>query len=93
MQPPNQVYLRRVQNLFPPPPQNLQVEVLARQMLVDPIEIQVGGRSVVNADITQQVRGHPPSPSPYTTSHSSSAEPAPLIIPTPRYLSKNVHLL
>ena len=31
----------------------MQVETLARQMLRNPIEIQVGGRSVVNSDITQ----------------------------------------
>ena len=31
----------------------VQVETLARQMLKNPIEIQVGGRSVVNSDITQ----------------------------------------
>ncbi len=31
----------------------MQVETLARQMLKNPIEIQVGGRSVVNSDITQ----------------------------------------
>jgi len=32
-----------------------QVEMLARKLLHDPIEILVGGRSVVNADITQFV--------------------------------------
>ena len=32
-----------------------QVEVLARKLLQEPIEILVGGRSVVNADITQFV--------------------------------------
>lgn len=31
------------------------VEVLARQVLTNPVEIQVGGRSVVNPDITQYV--------------------------------------
>ena len=31
----------------------VQVETLARQVLQNPIEIQVGGRSVVNSDITQ----------------------------------------
>ncbi len=34
-----------------------QVEVLAKTVLDAPIEIQVGGRSVVNADITQARRG------------------------------------
>lgn len=33
----------------------LQVEVLAKQVLKAPVEIQVGGRSVVNSDITQYV--------------------------------------
>jgi len=32
-----------------------QVEVLARTVLQAPVEIQVGGRSIVNADITQLV--------------------------------------
>ena len=31
------------------------VETLARKVLINPVEIQVGGRSVVNADITQYV--------------------------------------
>ncbi len=31
------------------------MEVLARQVLQSPVEIQVGGRSVVNKDITQLV--------------------------------------
>lgn len=33
----------------------LQVETLARTVLQAPVEIQVGGRSTVNADITQLV--------------------------------------
>lgn len=33
----------------------LQVEILARAVLQKPVEIQVGGRSVVNKDITQLV--------------------------------------
>lgn len=36
-----------------------QVELLARKLLNDPIEILVGGRSVVNADITQFVEIRP----------------------------------
>lgn len=36
-----------------------QVEVLARQVLNNPVEIQVGGRSVVNKDITQFVEIRP----------------------------------
>ena len=36
-----------------------QVEVLARQVLTNPVEIQVGGRSVVNKDITQFVEIRP----------------------------------
>ncbi|KAL4430956.1 hypothetical protein ABPG75_006212 [Micractinium tetrahymenae] len=36
-----------------------QVEVLARQVLTNPVEIQVGGRSVVNKDITQYVEIRP----------------------------------
>ncbi|KAL4419032.1 hypothetical protein ABPG77_010019 [Micractinium sp. CCAP 211/92] len=36
-----------------------QVEVLARQVLNNPVEIQVGGRSVVNKDITQYVEIRP----------------------------------
>jgi ATP-dependent RNA helicase DDX46/PRP5 len=32
-----------------------QVEMLARKVLIKPVEIQVGGRSVVNKDITQLV--------------------------------------
>lgn len=36
-----------------------QVEVLARQVLSNPVEIQVGGRSVVNKDITQYVEIRP----------------------------------
>ncbi|KAI3433563.1 hypothetical protein D9Q98_003374 [Chlorella vulgaris] len=36
-----------------------QVEVLARQVLNNPVEIQVGGRSVVNKDITQFVELRP----------------------------------
>ncbi|KAI8468169.1 MAG: P-loop containing nucleoside triphosphate hydrolase protein [Monoraphidium minutum] len=35
------------------------VEALARQLLVDPVEILIGGRSVVNADITQVVELRP----------------------------------
>ncbi|KAF8072380.1 RH42 [Scenedesmus sp. PABB004] len=35
------------------------VEALARQVLKDPVEIQVGGRSVVNADIAQFVEIRP----------------------------------
>jgi ATP-dependent RNA helicase DDX46/PRP5 len=35
------------------------VEVLARQVLTNPVEIQVGGRSVVNKDITQFVEIRP----------------------------------
>ncbi|CAL5008818.1 unnamed protein product [Urochloa decumbens] len=38
-----------------------QVEVLARKVLIKPIEIQVGGRSVVNKDITQLVEVRPES--------------------------------
>ncbi|KAJ7298326.1 hypothetical protein O6H91_Y003800 [Diphasiastrum complanatum] len=38
-----------------------QVEVLARKVLDRPIEIQVGGRSVVNTDITQNVEVRPDS--------------------------------
>ncbi|GJZ42895.1 DEAD-box ATP-dependent RNA helicase 42, partial [Tanacetum coccineum] len=37
-----------------------QVEVLARKVLNKPVEIQVGGRSVVNKDITQLVEVRPP---------------------------------
>jgi ATP-dependent RNA helicase DDX46/PRP5 len=33
--------------------------VLARQVLSNPVEIQVGGRSVVNKDITQFVEVRP----------------------------------
>lgn len=33
----------------------MQVETLARTVLQAPVEIQVGGRSIVNADITQLV--------------------------------------
>ena len=36
-----------------------QVEVLARAVLQSPVEIQVGGRSVVNADIQQSVELRP----------------------------------
>lgn len=36
-----------------------QVEVLARNILTDPVEIMVGGRSVVNADIEQRVEVRP----------------------------------
>jgi ATP-dependent RNA helicase DDX46/PRP5 len=36
-----------------------QVEVLARKVLTRPVEIQVGGRSVVNKDITQTVEVRP----------------------------------
>lgn len=36
-----------------------QVEVLAKQVLQSPIEIQVGGRSVVNSDISQFVEIRP----------------------------------
>ena len=38
---------------------NLQVETLARTVLITPIEIQVGGRSVVNSDISQSVEIRP----------------------------------
>ncbi|KAJ3688418.1 hypothetical protein LUZ61_017582 [Rhynchospora tenuis] len=38
-----------------------QVEILARRVLTKPIEIQVGGRSVVNKDITQLVEVRPES--------------------------------
>ena len=45
---------------MPDPHPMMQVETLARQMLQNPIEIQVGGRSVVNSDITQVgYRGQP----------------------------------
>lgn len=37
------------------------VEVLARQLLVSPVEIQIGGRSVVNKDIAQFVEIRPES--------------------------------
>jgi ATP-dependent RNA helicase DDX46/PRP5 len=37
-----------------------QVEALAKSVLQSPIEIQVGGRSVVNADIEQSVEIRPP---------------------------------
>ncbi|CAI5536977.1 unnamed protein product [Closterium sp. Naga37s-1] len=36
-----------------------QVETMARKMLTKPIEFQVGGRSVVNSDITQTVEVRP----------------------------------
>eukprot|EP00887_Chlorella_sp_A99_P005469 scaffold1.g5469.t1 len=36
-----------------------QVEVLAKQVLVNPVEILVGGRSVVNKDITQYIEIRP----------------------------------
>lgn len=36
-----------------------QVETLAKQALHDPVEIQVGGRSVVNKDITQLIEIRP----------------------------------
>ncbi|XP_062195472.1 DEAD-box ATP-dependent RNA helicase 42-like [Phragmites australis] len=38
-----------------------QVEVLARKVLIKPVEIQVGGRSVVNKDIAQLVEVRPES--------------------------------
>ncbi|KAJ4963773.1 hypothetical protein NE237_023712 [Protea cynaroides] len=38
-----------------------QVEILARKVLSKPVEIQVGGRSVVNKDITQLVEMRPES--------------------------------
>ncbi|XP_030466920.1 DEAD-box ATP-dependent RNA helicase 42 [Syzygium oleosum] len=38
-----------------------QVEILARRVLNKPVEIQVGGRSVVNKDITQLVEVRPES--------------------------------
>ncbi len=41
---------------FPKP-----VEKLAKQVLVDPVDIQMGGRSVVNPDITQMVEIRPES--------------------------------
>ena len=37
----------------------LQVEVLARTALKDPVEVQVGGRSMVNKDITQRIEIRP----------------------------------
>ena len=37
----------------------VQVETLARAVLETPIEIQVGGRSVVNSDISQSVEIRP----------------------------------
>ena len=37
----------------------VQVETLARAVLKTPIEIQVGGRSVVNSDISQSVEIRP----------------------------------
>lgn len=37
----------------------MQVESLAKQALHDPVEIQVGGRSVVNKDITQLIEIRP----------------------------------
>ena len=37
----------------------MQVETLARAVLATPIEIQVGGRSVVNSDIAQSVEIRP----------------------------------
>ena len=37
-----------------------QVEALARRLLASPVEILVGGRSVVNADITQYVEVREP---------------------------------
>ena len=37
----------------------LQVELIARKILTDPVEILVGGRSVVNSDITQFVEIRP----------------------------------
>ncbi|KAF7096012.1 hypothetical protein CFC21_098031 [Triticum aestivum] len=38
-----------------------QVEILARKVLTKPVEIQMGGRSVVNKDITQLVEVRPES--------------------------------
>ncbi len=38
---------------------DFQVETLAKQALHDPVEIQVGGRSVVNKDITQLIEIRP----------------------------------
>lgn len=38
-----------------------QVEVLARKVLTRPVEIQIGGRSVVNSDIAQTVEVRPES--------------------------------
>lgn len=38
-----------------------QVELIARKVLTDPVEILVGGRSVVNSDITQFVEIRPES--------------------------------
>lgn len=35
------------------------MELIARRILVDPVEILVGGRSVVNSDITQYVEIRP----------------------------------
>ena len=37
----------------------LQVELLAKKVLNNPVEIQVGGRSVVNPDIEQKVEVSP----------------------------------
>lgn len=37
----------------------LQVEALAKQALHEPVEIQVGGRSVVNKDISQLIEIRP----------------------------------
>ena len=37
----------------------LQVEMLAKQVLHDPVEVQVGGRNVVNKDIRQSVELRP----------------------------------
>ena len=36
-----------------------QVETLAKQVMHDPVEVQVGGRSVVNKDIHQSVELRP----------------------------------
>lgn len=35
------------------------MELIARRILIDPVEILVGGRSVVNSDITQYVEIRP----------------------------------
>jgi ATP-dependent RNA helicase DDX46/PRP5 len=46
------------------------VEVLARTVLQDPVEVQVGGRSIVNSDISQFVEVSPPFARPLLKSFS-----------------------